>query len=861
MKPEKLRATLILLFLLSLLFVTLQTSTQKINETTPETAEATTTYTWSPPYGTKPDGARSFNFSKVDSRTVEDRFEGFSIRYNGNDIWFFKDNTKYRIVNATPLNYVRYYETGGSGKLICQQLLPAAWGYTILFRHNGTYSALSVSHAWGENILITQLNGTVEVPKGFLSSPYTYETNGTDQATKVILSPGQYMLIYNAKSGYYKGTVEGIAFSNIPPFGHLNGLSYKVIYPNEVGKNFTVGSWIGENRTIYFVAKKMTLSYISQYVSLFPEEEGSEKATPWIGAVPVVLTSLFSERSDGVYGFSRFIPPQIGQVAGGSLTYADDPYASQGTFKQDANMLNLTLYYNSTLESWMISGYFVMHSTITDGSGPNTRAYGWFFYEFTVNDTIHQVNRTVGIVIKPTGNLRNYQQDGNTYGFCVWFQPRVAYRYTIENQKIYNGAWTSVTPPASGYDYYNGYWSIYATCTNWTTSHVQAWLEKVFLGDKTSLTPQSVLYQSYTIAVEIDEFDGTLTDGVEYGWIGKIVLSDNNITHGVPSPANATGQENLVKDKLALGDPPPSLSSVATSSIPGTLTVGYSPPEVLAVNLYNTSWTEVSSIDPYVEYWLNVTIRHNNTLYSLENITFYFYASGSNWNSADDPNTHATFVWDNSTKQYSLVGPTGTTWAVDTADCRVPDQSQNTGTFTLAFNASKVALMGTWYINVTAWGAQDLSDSLTISITVNFYAEIILADTSFQFSLSVGAANGSLTVPSDGDIDFSIICNAQYNVSFYTDGNWTSDSSEIDITNTNYFIGDDDSDPEEATETGIAPFAIHPTPDKATPYANQAVTQDDINGDAFAIYLFQTVPTGTSTGTYTLTLYIEVVTA
>ena len=294
----------------------------------------------------------------------------------------------------------------------------------------------------------------------------------------------------------------------------------------------------------------------------------------------------------------------------------------------------------------------------------------------------------------------------------------------------------------------------------------------------------------------------------------------------------------------------------------GTLTVGAVSPEILAINLYNTSWAEVTSIDPYVEYWLNVTIRHNNTLYSLENITYYFYADGYSWDSADDPNTHATFLWDNSTKQYSLVGPTSTTWGVNTANCRVPDQSQTQGTFTLAFNASKVALQGTWYVNVTVWGAQDLSNSSVKSFTVNFYAEISLTDTSFTFSnIQPGTANNSLTSPTDGDIDFAVICNAQYNVSYYTNGNWTTNGDVIDITNTNYFIGDDDSNPTEATETGIDPFAIHPTPDKVTPYANQAVTQDDINGDAFATYLFQTVPEGTASGTYTLTLYIEVVAA
>ncbi|RLI85704.1 MAG: hypothetical protein DRP01_05650 [Archaeoglobales archaeon] len=308
---------------------------------------------------------------------------------------------------------------------------------------------------------------------------------------------------------------------------------------------------------------------------------------------------------------------------------------------------------------------------------------------------------------------------------------------------------------------------------------------------------------------------------------------------------------------------------VATTTIPsvnasivGTLTVGYAAPEVLDIKIYNTTWYEVSSIDPYTEYWLNMTIRHNNTLYSLKNITIYFYASGYSWDSADDPNTHATFLWDNSTKEYSLIGPTGTTWGVNTANCRVPDQSQNTGTFTLAFNASKIALMGTWYVNVTAWGAQDLSDNLTISFTVNFYAEINLTDTSFEFDLATGTVNGTLSVPADGNINFTIICNAPYNISFYTNDNWTSNGNEIDITNTNYFIGDDDADPADTTEGGTIPeFAIHPTPDKTTPYSNVAVTQDDINGDAYAIYLFQTVPEGTPTGTYTIILYIEVTTA
>jgi len=296
--------------------------------------------------------------------------------------------------------------------------------------------------------------------------------------------------------------------------------------------------------------------------------------------------------------------------------------------------------------------------------------------------------------------------------------------------------------------------------------------------------------------------------------------------------------------------------------VSGTLTVGVVAPEVLAVNLYNTSWYEVSSTDPYTEYWLNATIRHNNTLYSLINITYYFYASGYSWDSADDPNTHATFKWENSTDTWSLVGPTGTTWEIVTANCITPDRSQTEGTFTLAFKPSKIALMGTWYVNVTAWGDGNLSDHLTISFTMNFYAEISLTDTSFTFSnLQPGTANNTLSSPTDQDIDFAVICNAQYNVSYFTDGNWTTDGSEIDITNTNYFIGDDDSNPTEATETGIDPWAIHPTPDKTTPYTNQAVTQDDINGDAYETYLFQTVPEGTPSGTYTLTMYIEVVQA
>ncbi|RLC86000.1 MAG: hypothetical protein DRJ03_10105 [Chloroflexi bacterium] len=328
------------------------------------------------------------------------------------------------------------------------------------------------------------------------------------------------------------------------------------------------------------------------------------------------------------------------------------------------------------------------------------------------------------------------------------------------------------------------------------------------------------------------------------------------------------GKEINITDKtqrhlVRLKDPVTTIIiPTVNTSIPGTLNLGYVAPEVLTINLYNTSWAEQISIDPYVEYWLNMTIRHNGTLYSLKNITIYMYADGYSWDSLDDPNTHATFVWDNTTKQYSLIGPTDTTWSVIAANCSVPDQSKNTGTFTLAFRMSKIALMGTWHINVTAWGVQDLSDTLEVTKTVNFYSEISLVDTSFEFSLTVGTNNGSLTSPADGNIEFSVICNAPYNVSFFTNGNWTSDGNEIDITNTNYFIGDDDSDPTDTTEGGsIAEFVIHPTPYITTPYYSVPATQDDINGDSYTIYLFQTVPSGTAEGTYTLILYVRVVQA
>ncbi|RLC85998.1 MAG: hypothetical protein DRJ03_10095 [Chloroflexi bacterium] len=301
-------------------------------------------------------------------------------------------------------------------------------------------------------------------------------------------------------------------------------------------------------------------------------------------------------------------------------------------------------------------------------------------------------------------------------------------------------------------------------------------------------------------------------------------------------------------------------ASAAEQSLSGTLNVGVAAPTVQALELYDTSWTAVTAMDPYTEYWLNITVYHPNTLMAIINITVYIYDNTTTtWDGADDVHYHATYVWDNTTKEWSLVGPTGTLWSVDTADSSYPDQSQTSGTWTLAFVPSKVAHASTnWVINATAWGSGDLSDDLSITKTMNFYAEISLTDTSFDFgSVSPGTNNASLVSPTDGDIDYTIIANDAHDVGFYTDGNWTSGANEIDITNTNYFIGDDDSSPTEATETGIDPWAIHPTPSVTKPYTNVAITSE--SGDTYATYLFQTVPEGTPSGTYTLTLYIQVV--
>lgn len=295
-------------------------------------------------------------------------------------------------------------------------------------------------------------------------------------------------------------------------------------------------------------------------------------------------------------------------------------------------------------------------------------------------------------------------------------------------------------------------------------------------------------------------------------------------------------------------------------SLSGTLTVGVAAPTVQALTLYDTSWVEVAAMDPYTEYWLNITVYHPNTLISIVNITVYIYDNSSTtWDAADDVHYHATYLWDNSTKAWSLVGPSGTLWSVNTANSYYPDQSQTSGTWTLAFKASKVAAAGTnWVINATAWGTDNLGDWMSITKTMNFYAEISLTDTSFDFgSVSPGTNNASLVSPVDQDIDYTVIANDNHNIGFYTNGNWTSGANEIDITNTNYFIGDDDSNPTEGTETGINPWAIHPTPTVTEPYTSVAITGE--SGNTYATYLFQTVPVGTPSGTYTLTLYIRVV--
>jgi len=299
----------------------------------------------------------------------------------------------------------------------------------------------------------------------------------------------------------------------------------------------------------------------------------------------------------------------------------------------------------------------------------------------------------------------------------------------------------------------------------------------------------------------------------------------------------------------------PVIRVALAGSSSGSATVVNVAPSIFSPQLTDTSSNNKagSQLDVNVEYWVSFTVSDPNSLADLDTIVIKIWGPSSTEGGADNAANHYTFRYVQSTDTWEEVGPDSGGSHLISADCQDPaDQTQGSGTFRLAFKLAKIAERATtasWTIKIIVTDDSSASDSdSSLTFGVNFYSELIVNDASHGWSgLTPGASNVALTSPADGDIDITVTSNAAFNVQVKGSGD-LSDGQGHTIPLSNIKVHKD---------------TLGSAVSLTTSYQNVGGLTSLPAGEnqAYSFMLWITVPNPCPAGTYTYTLYIQVVEA
>jgi len=309
----------------------------------------------------------------------------------------------------------------------------------------------------------------------------------------------------------------------------------------------------------------------------------------------------------------------------------------------------------------------------------------------------------------------------------------------------------------------------------------------------------------------------------------------------------------------------PSLADEESSST-GSFSLGNSPPTSLTFTLYESNEsTETTSMTPQTEYALKITVTDWNTLNDISEIKVIIKTNSTNTGDPDSATDKATYKWTPSgpttTKGWSLVGPSGSTWNVTNSSKKPDDLSATTGTWWLHFIPGKVAReSGDWdiYVKVTDTASQT-ADNIAWEYHMNWYGEISALDSSYSFgNINLGDTDISITTPSDGNIDVKTISNGNYNIQSKSenwddgngntavldwDGNLDSGEFALKVSNTN--------------DVSISNF-VSTSYTVITGYSSVSGPTAE-SGDTKEIYQWVSVASsGLPSGTYEGTFYVQI---
>jgi hypothetical protein len=213
-----------------------------------------------------------------------------------------------------------------------------------------------------------------------------------------------------------------------------------------------------------------------------------------------------------------------------------------------------------------------------------------------------------------------------------------------------------------------------------------------------------------------------------------------------------------------------------------------SPPLINSVGLYTTGNVSTGAMDPFVEYWVKVSVTDNQTLEHLASlqVTIYYDADGDHTPVPTSVNnqTCAIMTWDNVSTTWALTSmPSGSTWSMHAGVA--PTLTNNTGTFEFHFVPGKVATENAgsndeWdiYAKATDEAAATDEESLT-GLDMNWYGEINTVSASVDFgsvSLNTEVRSASLHA--------TYISNGDYSEQAKTDSQWLNGSYNVDLETT-----------------------------------------------------------------------------
>jgi len=286
----------------------------------------------------------------------------------------------------------------------------------------------------------------------------------------------------------------------------------------------------------------------------------------------------------------------------------------------------------------------------------------------------------------------------------------------------------------------------------------------------------------------------------------------------------------------------------------GSATVGNAAPTVTNPKLLDATDTtnkNDTNMDVWTEYHVNCTVTDNNQLYDLTNVTFRIWEDTyADETSADSNVNHYTFAYFNNSDSFDEIGPDGSGKShLIIGTCTKPSNREATsGTYKLAWKLHKTGNYTsnkTWKIKIIAYDSSTSGSIQQLIFGVTFYRELAVNDASHGWShLIVGTNDNLIDIPSDNDIDVSVTANAKFKLQAKGSGDLTSGSNTIALGNIT-----------------IHKDTLASSVSLTTSYADIGGLTNLASGEnqAHSFELWIDVPSGTPDGTYTYTLYVQVV--